>query len=100
MIKKYNLSKPEKYMSNGVEKTFWANVGTMTEFEKQDGSVSRIVEIPAIGLKASVFLQEPKENAPQRPQPRTVATKPTPTPKENLDIEYPEEDINPEDIPF
>ena len=63
MIKKYNLSKPEKYIDKqGVEKTFWANVGTMTEFEKQDGSVSRIVEIPAIGLKASVFLQEPREN--------------------------------------
>ena len=100
MIKKYNLSKPEKYMSNGVEKTFWANVGTMTEFEKQDGSVSRIVEIPAIGLKASVFLQEPRENAPQRPQPHPVATRPVSTPKENLDIEYPSEDINPDDIPF
>lgn len=33
MIKKYNLSKPEKYIGkDGVEKTYWANVGTMTEF--------------------------------------------------------------------
>ena len=59
-MKKYNLSKPEKYMKDGVEKTYWANVGTMTEFEK-DGKVSRIVEIPAIGLKASVFEQEPRD---------------------------------------
>jgi hypothetical protein len=100
MIKKYNLSKPEKYISNGVEKTFWANVGTMTEFEKQDGSVSRIVEIPAIGLKASVFLQEPRETAPRASQQRTEAPRPAPTPKENLDTEYPEEEINPDDIPF
>ena len=99
MIKKYNLSKPEKYMSNGVEKTFWANVGTMTEFEKQDGSVSRIVEIPAIGLKASVFLQEPKQNAPQRPQaqPETIKAQ-APVPLNG--VEYPDEDINPDDIPF
>src|SRR3990167_9447208 len=97
MIKKYNLSKPEKYIDKqGVEKTFWANVGTMTEFEKQDGSVSRIVEIPAIGLKASVFLQEPRENAPRtqaRPTPRKE-------PAVQLNEEYPDEEINPDDNPF
>ena len=99
MIKKDNLSKPEKYVDKqGVEKTYWANVGTMTEFEKQDGSVSKIVEIPAIGLKASVFLQEPRENAPRASQPQPVAKKEqgsVPT-----DVEYPEDDINPDDIPF
>lgn len=101
MIKKYNLSKPEKYIGkDGVEKTYWANVGTMTEFQKQDGSISRIVEIPAIGLKASVFLQEPRENAPRASQPQPVANRPAPTPKENLDIEYPSEEINQDDIPF
>lgn len=60
-MKKYNISKPTKYTKNGQEKTYWANVGTMTEFEKPDGSVSRIIEIPAIGLSASVFPIEPKE---------------------------------------
>jgi len=59
-MKKYNISKPEKYLKDGVEKTFWANVGTMTEFSKQDGSISRILEIPAIGLKANVFPMETK----------------------------------------
>ena len=53
-MKKYNISKPEKYLKDGEEKTYWANVGTMTEFEKE-GKVSRIIEIPAIGLKANIF---------------------------------------------
>lgn len=98
MVKKYNLSKPEKYIKDGVEKTFWSQVGTMTEFEKQDGSISRIVEIPAIGLKASVFEVVPKENAPQRPQPQPVAKKEATV---QLDEAYPDEEkINPDDIPF
>lgn len=97
MIKKYNLSKPEKYIKDGVEKTFWSNVGTMTEFEKQDGSVSRIVEIPAIGLKASVFLQEPRENAPRASQPQPKVQKEATV---QLNEEYPNDEINSEDIPF
>lgn len=54
-MRKYNISKPETYTKNGVEKNYWSTVGTMTEFDKPDGSVSRILEIPAIGLKASIF---------------------------------------------
>jgi hypothetical protein len=95
-MKKYNLSKPEKYVGkDGVEKTFWANVGTMTEFEKQDGTISRIVEIPAIGLKASVFLQVPRENAPQASQQRTGSQNNEDIPT----IEYPE-DTNEDGTPF
>jgi hypothetical protein len=54
-MEKYNISKPEKYIKDGVEKTFWQNVGTMTKFTKKDGTTSTIIEIPAIGLKANVF---------------------------------------------
>lgn len=62
-MQKFNLSKPKKYTDKqtGEEKTFWQNIGTMTEFEKQDGSVSRIIEIPAIGLECNVFPIEPKQ---------------------------------------
>lgn len=60
MITKYNLSKPEKYIKDGEEKTFWSNVGTLTEFDK-DGKVSRVVEIPAIGLKAQAFVIDKKD---------------------------------------
>lgn len=63
-MKKYNISKPENYKAkDGTEKTYWANVGTMTEFTKPDGGVSRIIEIPAIGLKANVFPITPKDQA-------------------------------------
>jgi len=54
-MKKYNIAKPMEYVKNGEKKTFWANVGTLTDFEKADGSISMVVEIPAIGLKANVF---------------------------------------------
>jgi len=60
-IKKYNISKPKKYTDKqNQEKTQWNNIGTMTEFYKDDGSVSRIIEIPAIGLDANIFPMEEK----------------------------------------
>lgn len=61
-IKKFNLAKAESYTKDGAEKTYWANVGTLTQFTKDDGSVSQIVEIPAIGLKASVFEQKARDD--------------------------------------
>lgn len=91
-VKKYNVSKPEKYMKGSEEKTMWHNVGIMTEFHKEDG-ISRILEIPTIGLKANIFPIEPKEENQTRP-------KPVSNPRQELDEQYPDEDINPEDIPF
>jgi len=93
-MEKFDLCVPQKYMSQGVEKTFWANVGTMTVFTKE-GKTSRIVEIPAIGLKANVFARKPKEGvaAPvAKPVAKAVDFPDT--------IEYPNEDINTDDIPF
>lgn len=56
-VEKFNVSKAGRvYKDNqGNEKTNWDSVGTITEFHKDDGSVSRILEIPAIGLNASIF---------------------------------------------
>lgn len=85
-MKKYNISKPEKYMKDGAEKTAWKNVGEMTEWAKQDGTISRIIEIPAIGLKANVFEIQPK-----------VVT-PVPTPAQTPP---PDDDpVDFDDIPF
>lgn len=93
MIKKYNLSKPRKYTdSQGNEKTYWDKVGEMIEFEKQDGTINRIVKIPAIGLEANVFEEKPREEA-SKPQPKINTAK-----KEHE--QYPEEEINADDIPF
>lgn len=58
-MKKYDICKPEKYTGkDGKEKTYWNRVGTMTDFMRDDGTISRIVEIPAIGLKGNVFEQK------------------------------------------
>lgn len=63
-IKRFNISKPKKYTDKGgEEKTQWNNIGTITEFHKDDGKVSRIIEIPAIGLDANIFPIVPKERA-------------------------------------
>lgn len=84
-VQKFNISKPKKYINReGVEKTQWNNIGTLTEFHKDDGSISRILEIPALSLEASVFpFQEQGSN-----KQRSTAHN------------QPDEDINPEDIPF
>ena len=65
-FKKFNIAVPQKYIKDSVEKTYWANVGNLTIFEKQDGSTSYLVEIPAIGLKANAFPVERKDD-PARP---------------------------------
>lgn len=96
MTKRYNISKPEKYIKDNVEKTAWKNVGEMVEFQKQDGTISRIIEIPAIGLKANVFEQKPKENQPVYQN--TVAKPATPATMPATD--YPADVINSDEIPF
>jgi hypothetical protein len=61
-VLKFNVSKPKKYQDkDGSEKTQWNNIGTITEFHKDDGTVSRIIEIPAINLEANIFPFENKE---------------------------------------
>lgn len=62
-VKKFNISKPKKYTSKGEEKTVWNNIGTITEIYKDDGTVSRLIEIPAISLEANIFpFEEKKKN--------------------------------------
>lgn len=61
-VLKFNVSKPKKYQDkDGNEKTQWNNIGMITEFHKDDGTVSRIIEIPALNLEANIFPFEPKE---------------------------------------
>lgn len=102
MIKKYNISSPKKYFKDNVEKTLWQNVGTMTEFHKQDGSISRIIEIPAIGLNANIFPFEEKKEYGQRPTP--PAPKKEMTPEEEYNAIPPtkevEEELDSSEIPY
>lgn len=89
MIKRFNISKPKKYTDReGNEKTQWNNIGTITEFHKEDGSVSRIIEIPAIGLDANIFPIEPKVDG-QRGSYQSQAP-----------ASHEKDEINIDDIPF
>lgn len=98
-VQKFNVSKPKKYTNRqGEEKTQWNNIGTLTEFHKDDGSVSRILEIPAISLEANLFPFK-EEGAPQAPQRRAPNA---PAAKDDWGAfnEDAGSEINPEDIPF
>ncbi len=97
MYKKFNLAKPKKYTDKrtGEEKTFWQTIGTMTEFEKEDGKVSRILEIPAIGLECSVFPAEPRE-----PRGEQSGQGGYSKPAVHSEIEGAADEINVKDIPF
>ena len=89
-VTRFNISKPKKYTKGNEEKTMWNNIGTMTVFQKDDGTVNRIIEIPAIGLDAHVFPFEPK--TPEQPTQSGTATDFPTQPAVNA--------VNPEDIPF
>lgn len=83
-------------MKDNEEKTFWSIVGTMTEFEKKDGSgVSRVIEIPTISLKANIF-EQTERDAPKKAQPKVA--------EEDMAAEddgaTSDSEINIQDIPF
>lgn len=63
-VTRFNISKPTKYEKDGQEQTKWNNVGTLTVFQKDDGTISRLIEIPAIGLEARAFPIEEKKPEP------------------------------------
>jgi len=97
MIKKFNISKPKKYTTKtGEEKTQWNNIGTITEFHKDDGSISRIIEIPAIGLEANIFPFV--ENKPEQTNGYHQGNGGNVT-QSNETPDYPEEDLG-ESTPF
>ena len=106
MVKKYNIVVAKKYFKDNVEKTLWQNCGTMTEFHKQDGNVSRIIEIPAIGLNAQVFPFEDKKEVKDNRQLSAGYNKPqtNPTPEEEYNAIPPTSEgevaINESEIPY
>jgi len=62
-IKRFNISKPKKYTtSKGEEKTKWDIIGSYVEITRDDGTMTRIIEIPAINLEARVFEIRSRDN--------------------------------------
>jgi len=99
-VKRFNITNPKKYTSGNEEKTFWANVGTMTEFHKEDGSISRIIEMNDSNVTFSVFEQEQKDNNNGGGQQSRPAAPAAQNNSASVLPDYPSEDINPDDIPF
>lgn len=100
-----NIAKAENYEQNGEEKTKWHTVGSITTFIKDDGTQSKLLEIPLLGLKASVFPWKPKtENVEGAPPVQGVGGYNGPTNQDGtIDLE-PQiditEDISLDDIDF
>lgn len=58
-MKRYNIVRPKKYTArDGIEKTIWLQVGTITQFD--DGGLG--LELNHTSEKLMVFEQKPKEN--------------------------------------
>ncbi len=91
-IDRFNIVKPEKYTTKGgEEKTKWHQIGTITAFHKDDGSVGRIIEIPAIGLSGNIFPWKDREDR---------AVPGTSNPEEVGEAIGSDDEINVKDIPF
>jgi len=92
-VHKFNIVNPKKYTHNNEEKTFYAPVGTMTVFIKDDGSQNRTMALHGDNVEYLLFKQEPRDQKPTAsvtPAPAQATPAPAPV----------EQDINPEDIPF
>lgn len=89
-VHKFNITRAKEYVaSDGQTKKIWLNVGTMTVFEKQDGSVSRIIELNDRDTVYQVFPIEPKKSEQTAPAPQ-------PAPQQ----QYQNDEIRVENMPF
>lgn len=66
-MEKFDIVTGRKYTKDGVEKTAWRNVGTLTKFpangEKEESYALELHMWP--DTKYSVFKQKPREGQPQ-----------------------------------
>lgn len=104
-MKRFNIVVPKKYTKDGEEKTQWNTIGTLVHFpasaSKDEGFIMELSMFPNTTFK--VFEQKAREDSPRtqtRTAPPATRTAPESDPADPDLIEYPEEDINPEDIPF
>lgn len=119
-MKRYNITTCRVYQSNGQEKKSWPQVGSMTFFPASDrGPEGYKIELNMFsGTQFFVFEQKPQD-ALQSPrtdaEPRatidvdsravrtagnSVARTPAIKAGGSDSIDYPTEEINPDDIPF
>ena len=102
MAKRYNIVIGKKYDNNGEEKTQWNNVGKLVYFpataEKKEGFILELHMFQ--NIKFSVFPETPKEQGGNTGATRTTQAQSKKESMPEVDIDYPEDVIDPEDIPF
>jgi hypothetical protein len=105
-MKKFNLNTKRTYTGrDGVEKTQWLTVGTLTQFDTERGGMALELNMFP-DTRFYVFEQKPREQYEQKPiqlDPESAAyeaSKKEPGSVPNPAVEYPREEINPADIPF
>ncbi len=100
-MKKYNVVTKKVYVKDGQEKKQWMNVGTLTHFPKNgdrdEGFILELAMFP--DTKFSVFEQKPRENV-QRENKVDDSGEQKAYAQSQTKVEYPTDDITPEDIPF
>lgn len=103
-VQRYNVVNPKEYgeadPQTGRKKTFWANVGTLTEFHRDDGSVSRMLELNDRSEQYQVFPVEPRDGGHRETTQRPAQHAQGEDYQGSDGFEYPTEEINPDDIPF
>lgn len=117
-MKRFNITTCKVYQSQGQEKKYWPQVGTMIYFPAGNGKAEgyRIELNMFPGLQLYVFEQKPQnrdigheheettidaDSGDVRPAVKGVASVDRTKAKVgSTGIEYPTEEINPEDIPF
>lgn len=69
MVNRFNVVRAKKYTDNqGQEKTAWLQVGAMTEFTKDDGSVNRILEMNDSPVIFQIFPFKEAQSQPKQEQ--------------------------------
>ena len=59
-MEKLNITRPHKYMKDGVEKTQWKEVGKVVIFDKADGTRSGLIELNHTSEEWKIFPLEAK----------------------------------------
>lgn len=101
MIKRYNITTKRTYKDrNGEEKAFWPQIGTLTYFpayqHQEEGYKIELNMFPATQLYIFEQKDGPKRTDPMKP----AVLPPGKKAANDTEIEYPTEEINPDDIPF
>lgn len=108
MSKRYDITTSSTYTKDGVEKTKWNQIGKLIEYEN-DGETRRFIELFMFpNTRFSVFEEKARNEGKKAQDDTMVAVDVSDAPEGEItpnkpisdDIQYPVEEVNPNDIPF